>query len=198
MKISIQTFLIGLVLGAVITFFIKKQIIKEVKVPFKVEVEVPVVKKEFDTIYLPVPEYTLITLVDTTLVGEYKRANDSLKAKLFESAVTIRDYKQVFDDDIQTITVDMNVTGTLNSVFAKYITKPRIVVLDTVLKVDVPDYSRSISVYGEIGMPTQKASIEPPILKAGFDFSGKRNTVWGASFDTEKRVWVKLGKKWNF
>lgn len=198
MKNNIIGFIIGILAGICIMFFLKKPIIKEIKVPFKVEVQVPVIEKEFDTIYEPVPITQIVKVFDTTLVEEYKKANDSLKMKLFESAVTVRDYEETFDDTIQTITVNMNVTGKLNSVFAKYITKPRTVLLDTIITVDVPDYSRSVSLYGEVGMPTQKASKSSPVLKAGFDISNKKNWVWGGSFDTEKRAWLKIGKKWHY
>ena len=198
MRFDYRAFLVGLVVGSVITFFLTRRIVKEIKVPFKVEVKVPVIEKEFDTVYLPKPIYKPIVVVDTDLVNKYKKANDSLKKELFEKAVTVRDYKEVFEDDIQTITVDINVTGKLNSVFAKYVTKPRTIIIDTLLTVDVPDYSRPISVYGEVGMPTKNYTQATPVLKAGFDISNKKNLIWGGSFDTEKRVWVKLGKKWNF
>lgn len=195
MKNNIIGFVVAVLIGMAIMFFIRKPQIKEVKVPFKVEVEVPVIEKVFDTIY---PKAKVVKEVDTSLVEQYKKANDSLKKALFESAVTVREYKEVFEDSTITITVGANVTGTLNSLIAEYKTKPRVVVLDTTLTVDVPDYSRSISVYGELGMPTIQGIEASPVFKAGFDISNKRNWIWGGSYDTEKRVWLKLGKKFNF
>jgi hypothetical protein len=187
---------IGLIIGIIVMYSLRKPEIVEVKVPFKVEVEVPVIEKEYDTIYTPVPEYTV--LVDSSLVEEYKKANDSLKEALYNSAVTVREYEEVFEDSTITITVGANVTGKLNSLVAKYKTKPRVIVLDTTLSVEVPNYRRGITFYGELGVPTPKGVEMPPVLKGGFDITNKNNWVWGASYDTEKRVWVKLGKKFNF
>ena len=198
MKNNIIGFVVAVLIGMAIMFFIRKPQIKEVKVPFRVEVEVPVVEKVFDTVY-EVQEVTKeVAVVDESLVEEYKKANDSLKEALFNSAVTVRDYRQVFEDSTITITVGAKVTGTLNSLVAEYKTKPKIIVMDTTLTVDVPDYSRSISVYGELGMPTIQGIKAQPVFKVGFDISNKNNWVWGGSYDTEKRVWVKLGKKFNF
>lgn len=195
MKNNIIGFVVAVLIGIAIMFFIRKPQIKEVKAPFKVEVKVPVIEKVFDTVH---PKAKVVKEIDTSLVEQYKKANDSLKKALFESAVTVREYKEVFEDSTITITVGAKVTGTLNSLIAEYKTKPRVVVLDTTLTVDVPDYSRSISVYGELGMPTIQGIEDTPVLKVGFDISNKRNWVWGGSYDTEKRVWVKLGKKFNF
>lgn len=195
MKNNIIGFVVAVLIGMAIMFFIRKPQIKEVKAPFKVEVKVPVIEKVFDTVH---PKAKVVKEIDTSLVEQYKKANDSLKKALFESAVTVREYKEVFEDSTITITVGAKVTGTLNSLIAEYKTKPRVVVLDTTLTVDVPDYSRSISVYGELGMPTIQGIEDTPVLKVGFDISNKRNWVWGGSYDTEKRVWVKLGKKFNF
>lgn len=195
MKNNIIVFVVAVLIGMAIMFFIRKPQIKEVKVPFKVEVKVPVIEKVFDTVY---PKAKVVKEVDTSLVEQYKKANDSLKKALFESAVTVREYKEVFEDSTITITVGAKVTGTLNSLIAEYKTKPRVVVLDTTLTVDVPDYSRSISVYGELGMPTIQWTEATPVFKVGFDISNKKNWIWGGSYDTEKRVWLKLGKKFNF
>ena len=201
MRNRITDFIIGVVVGMVIMFFIRKPLIKEVKVPFRVEVKVPVIEKVFDTVYTK-GKVKIVKEVDTALVGQYKKANDSLKEALFNSAVTVREYKEVFEDSTITITVGANVTGTLNSLIAEYKTKPRVVVLDTTLKVDVPDYSRSFGVYGELGLPTnlgEGGMVEgPPILKVGFDVTNKKNFIYGGSFDTEKRVWIKVGKRFNY
>ena len=198
MKNNILGFVVAVLVGMAIMFFIKKPQIKEVKVPFRVEVEVPVIEKVFDTVFEPQEIIKSVVVKNDKLIEEYKKANDSLKEALFNSAVTVREYREVFEDSTITITVGAKVTGTLNSLVAEYKTKPRIIVVDTTLTVDVPDYSRSIVVYGEVGMPTMQNTQAPPVLKVGFDISNKKNWVWGGSYDTEKRVWVKIGKKFNF
>ncbi len=198
MKNNILGFVVAVLVGMAIMFFIKKPQIKEVKVPFRVEVEVPVIEKVFDTVFEPQEIIKSVVVKNDKLIEEYKKANDSLKEALFNSAVTVREYREVFEDSTITITVGAKVTGTLNSLVAEYKTKPRIIVVDTTLTVDVPDYSRSVVVYGEVGMPTMQNTQAPPVLKVGFDISNKKNWVWGGSYDTEKRVWVKIGKKFNF
>ena len=198
MKNNILGFVIAVLVGMAIMFFIKKPQIKEVKVPFRVEVEVPVIEKVFDTVFEPQEVIKNVVVKNDKLIEEYKKANDSLKEALFNSAVTVREYKEVFEDSTITITVGAKVTGTLNSLIAEYKTKPRIIIVDTTLTVEVPDYSRSVVVYGEVGMPTMQNTQAPPVLKVGFDISNKKNWVWGGSYDTEKRVWVKIGKKFNF
>ena len=181
MKNNILGFVVAVLVGMAIMFFIKKPQIKEVKVPFRVEVEVPVIERVFDTVFEPQEVIKNVVVKNDKLIEEYKKANDSLKEALFNSAVTVREYKEVFEDSTITITVGAKVTGT-----------------DTTLTVEVPDYSRSVVVYGEVGMPTMQNTQAPPVLKVGFDISNKKNWVWGGSYDTEKRVWVKIGKKFNF
>jgi hypothetical protein len=202
MKNNIIGFVIAVLVGMALMFFIRKPQVKEIKVPFRVEVQVPVIEKVFDTIYEPYEVEKEIIVKDEKLIAEYKKANDSLKEALFNSAVTVRDYKEVFEDSTITITVGAKVTGTLNSLIAEYKTKPRIIVLDTTLTVEVPDYSRAIGVYGEIGMPidfNNEGTINKlPVFKVGFDITNKKSWVYGSSFDTEKRIWFKIGKRFNF
>ena len=200
MKKDIISYIVVFALGMALMFYIGKPQIKEVKVPFRVEVEVPVIEKVFDTVYKPVEIKKTVVVKNEKLIEEYKKANDSLKEALFNSAVTVKEYKEVFEDSTITITVGANVTGTLNSLIAEYKTKPRVVVLDTTLTVKVPDYNRSISVYGEIGLPTDqtKQLSVTPIIKLGLDYSNKKNWLYGVSFDSEKRAWFKIGKKFNF
>jgi len=202
MKINIRAFVIGLLIGGIIIFFLKKEQTRVIEVPVRIEVEVPVIEHVFDTVYEPYEVIKEVEVRDEELIAEYEKANDSLKEALFNSAVTVREYKEVFEDSSITITVDAKVTGTLNSLIAEYKTKPRIVVVDTTLSVEVPDYSRSITVYGELGVPlalgTEGATEGAPILKVGLDLSNKKNWVFGGAIDTEKRVWVKVGKKFNF
>ena len=189
---KIKQIIIGVVIGLAIMFTLKECNTEIIEVPVRVEVEVPVVVKEFDTIYEPVPvPYTVVEL-DTTLVEEYKKANDSLKQEIFNSAVTVREYKEIFEDSIQTITVGANVTGTLNSLSVGYETKPRTIVIDTVIPVKVP--TKPFTIYGEVGVPTNL--LYPQVVfKAGADYKINKTFVVGGSYDTQGRVWGKIGIK---
>lgn len=204
MKSNTIKFLIPLIIGATIMFFIKDHSVKEVKVPFKVEIPIKVIEKQFDSIPYPVPVYVTETITDTSLVKEYEKANDSLKKELFNKAVKINNYEEKFEDTIQTITVKAQTTGTLNSLSVKYKTKPRTITLDTTLTVKVPDNKKSLSLYGEVGVPTtlpislDYSAKRTMALKVGIDFKTKKNWVYGVSYDTDKRAWIKLGKSFNF
>jgi hypothetical protein len=175
-------------------FFIvnsKKEIIE---VPVEIEVEVPIVEKVFDTVYELKPVTKTVKEIDTSLVEAYKKANDSLKQEMYEMSVTKNEYKKVFEDSIQTITVDAGVTGTLDYLVAEYKTKPRKVEVDTVIKVKVPGRQWSLSPYAEVGIPTN--ILNPNIVfKGGLDFTSKKGIIYGGSYDTQGRVWAKIGLK---
>jgi hypothetical protein len=189
-----------LAIGVAIGYFLiprEKEIVRET---VTVEIEVPAKTGEFEPIENPTPITITNTeyIVDEALVDEYKKANDSLKAELFKSAVVVREYEETFEDSVQTIKVKANVTGILNSLSASYVTKPFTVKKDTVVEFKVPANKKSISLYLEVGLPTIQDISSTPVLKAGFDFKNKKNMIYGASFDTEKHVWFKVGKTFNF
>lgn len=195
MKFNLKAFLIGLAIGAVVTFTLKQCNTETIEVPVTIEVEVPVIEYVHDTIYDPVPVPYAVKEVDTALVAEYKKANDSLKTELFEQAVKINTYKETFDDSIQTITVNAKTVGTLSSLSVDYKTKPRTIKVDTVLQIEVPKNDRSLSPYAEVGVPTNIGEI---VFKAGIDYKTKNNWIFGLSYDTDKRRWIKIGKAFNF
>ena len=195
MKNKIGNGLIWFAAGVLLAYFILPREVEEIQVPINVEVPVPVVEHVFDTIIKPVPVYNEVTVVDTSLVESYRRANDSLRQKLFEEAVTIRDYREIFEDSIQTITVDANVTGTLNKLNASYKTKPRTVTLDTTVTAKVPIKKNSVTLYVEAGLPS---TLEEAVFKYGADFKMKNNFVIGASKDTRGTWWAKFGKTFKF
>ena len=199
---NIGKLIIALAIGLIIGYFFLPRETKIIEVPVRVEIEVPSKTGQFEPIEKPEPITITNTefVVDEALVEEYKKANDSLKAELFKSAVTERDYEETFEDTLQTITVKANVTGILNSISASYVTKPFTVTKDTVLQVQIPANKRSISLYGEVGLPVQKFTdvSTTPVLKLGFDIKNKKKWIYGASYDTEKRVWIKVGKSFDF
>lgn len=192
MRLGIKGFLIGLLVGAVVTFVLKQYSKEVIKVPFEVEVEVPVVKHTFDTVYYPKPVPYKVKEIDTTLLEEYKKANDSLQEELFKSTVERKEYKEVFDDSIQTITVGADVTGKLNNLSVAYEQKPRKVKLDTTINVKIPKRIGLIF-YIEAGMPKIINELNRPVLKVGGDLITKKNIVIGLSYDTNRTTWGKIG-----
>jgi len=180
-----------------------------VEVPVKIDVPVPVVETEFDTIYLPQPIKVIKeTEIDSSIYNKYLALKDSIvKNKIVKDALTIREYKEKFDDSIQTIEVYSNVTGTLNKQQVSYKTKPRTIAIDTVIETDIKiPYKTKFALGGEFGIPLQgvKDIYNTPqgsvvieqdfVAKANF-FIDTKKFIYSGSFDTEKRAWVGIAYK---
>lgn len=190
-------------LGMLLMFIIFPRKVEKVPVPVTVEVEVPSKSNDFKPIEdpkpIPVSENKIV--VDSSLVEQYKKANDSLKQVLYKQSVTKREYEETFEDSVQTIKVKAKVTGTLNSLSASYITKPFKQKVDTILQVEVPKRKRSITLYGELGVSTKLSTAveqNTAIFKAGVDIKNRKGFILGASFDTNKTGWLKIGKSFDF
>jgi len=196
-----------------ILLFIKscdeKEII-EIEVPVKVEVPVPVVEKEYDTIYYPTPTgYPVENPVNIDLKDKLNNAIsiiDSLNT--YKDFAIKREYKEVFDDSIQTITVSAETTGTLDKLQTTYKTKPRNVTLDTIVKLEVEvPFKTKFAIGGELGVPLQsirdiyntpEGSIiikQPFVGKLNF-FVDTKKIIFNAAIDTDKRAW--LGAAYKF
>lgn len=208
MKSTIGRYLITFALGMITMFCIKTcdKPEEEIKVPVSFEIKTPEIKNDFKPIENPKPiiKYKKQVVVDSFLVDKYKKANDSLKQKLYESSVTKRQYKEVFEDSIQSIEVKADVIGTLNSIQASYVIKPRRIKVDTIISIKVPNNNRSITLYGEAGTPLKlPSSLEEAvksgfILKGGFDVTTNNNWIYGASYDSRETFWLKIGKRFDF
>ncbi len=192
---KLQPFIIGAIIGAVIVFYFKDSQKEILEVPVEVQVEVPVIERVFDTVIKPVPVPYKVTKVDTSLIGDYKKANDSLREQLYKSAITVQEYKETFEDSVQTITVSAQ-AALLKSLAITYKTKPRKIAVDTSLQVEIPSIRFTLSPYMEIGVPT--VIEQPLVLKAGLDIKTKKSIYYGFSYDTNKTVWLKVGKAFNF
>lgn len=197
MKTKIGLWLLLIAVGVIGGYLIGKGDTKVIKVPIKIEVPVPVVVS--DTVWkdslIPRP-YPIENPVNEDMLAEYDRLKDTLdKRNAYIKSITKRKYVEVFDDSIQTVTVFANTTGVLDSLGMGYVTKPRTVELDTLVEVEVP-IRRNLSLYVEGG---SKFSDElKPLLKVGGDITNKKNIIYGASYDSEKRIWLKIGKKFNW
>lgn len=186
--------IIFFLLGALIAYLLIDKEKEVIEVPVEFEVEVPVFQKEFDTIKSI--EYVKVKDVDTSLVSKFRKANDSLKEQLFIQQSTYKQYTQKFEDSLQTITVSAEATS-LRSLSASYKTKPFSVKVDTVLQYEIAPPKMEFSLYIEGGVPT--SILNPGIVgKAGVDVKNKKGLIYGISFDTEQRLWGKIGKTFKF
>ena len=117
--------LLGIGFAFMLLYFFSPRV-KHVKVPIKIEVPVPVIQKEFDTVYVPKPYKVLkdapINKKLKDSLSKAKSVIDSLNA--YKNFAIKRKYTQIFDDSTQTITVFAETTGTLDALQAKYKTKP--------------------------------------------------------------------------
>ena len=178
-------------------FFIRPSEIEEIEIPIYREIPIPQIIGNFETIApKPLPPINNIIEVNNYLVEKYKKANDSLKSEMYKKAVTINRYNEKFEDTFQTIWVRAKTTGTLDSLGVSYETKADTIVIDTTIKAQVPVKKRSITPYVEIGVPTLLN--DNLVNKAGLDYKTKKNWTIGGSYDTDSRVWVKIGKTFNF
>jgi hypothetical protein len=195
-KNNLITLGIGLLLGVLLMYFIQKPTIVEVPVKVKIEVPVPVIEKQFDTIYKPQPypvyvKGDIIKEIDSSYYNRWLSLKDSIsKDKAYKDAITIREYNTKFEDDILTLNIYSKTRGTLLEIKPDYKTKPRTIPLDTTLMISIPKYNQF---YGgiELGVPIiQMPFLKPSILgKANFIWQTKKDKLINISIDTEGRLY---------
>lgn len=181
----------------------------EVEVPVNIEVPVPVVEHKFDTIYLPKEIKKEVKVVDTMYLDKYIRLKDSVdKLEFIKDAITIREYSEKFEDSIQNIYVFSEVTGRLNSQTVRYVTKERVIKLDTTINttIDVP-YKNKFAIGGEIGIPLKGVQgiyngnikvgeVAPSTLVKANLYLDTKKMLYNISIDTDSRVY--LGGAYKF
>lgn len=164
---------------------------KLVEVPIKIEVPVPVIVKEFDTVREPYPVYIEgPTVVDSLYYNKYMQLTTDLQRdSLFKDAITIREYKERIEDDTITITLNMRVQGFLKEYQVGYETKPYSIPLDTVIKVAIP---KKVQLFGglELGLPLSKIGEQLPVVKGNLLMKNKKDNLYTIGIDTEKRIWL--------
>jgi len=170
-----------------------------VEVPVKIEVPVPIVEKQFDTIYEPYPVYVK---PDTVKVVEYRNSDIQTKDSLYVVATAKRKYTNVYEDEYLVATVNSETSGFLNKETFGYKTKPRSIAVDTVVPVtiDVPYRSR-IFIGGEVSAPVLTGVLTQDLIRqsaraeigAGID---TKNYIFKGSLATDG--FVGLGVYYKF
>ena len=198
--IKLNEVLIGILIAIIIFLSFKackKPTIETVEVPIRVEVEVPVVVKEFDTILEPIPVKVVgETKIDSTYYYKYLEAKSMLiKDSLFKEAITIREYKETVEDDTIKIDVYSKVRGSLIQQQIGYETKPRSIILDTIMDVPVK-YKSKLGAGFEIGVPTgaQLDINQAVIVKANAMFDTNK-IIYSVGYDTQRNAWFGLTYK---
>jgi hypothetical protein len=189
----------GIVIGIFLMYFMQKPTIKKVPFRVKIEVPVPVIKKEFDTIYKPYPVYVKGEVkIDSLYYKEWLKLTDSIsRNKAYKNVITINEYNTKFEDDILTMNIYSKTRGTLLEIKPNYKTKPRIIPLDTTLNIPIPKYNEFYGGF-EVGLPVMNMSTLDiqPILKGNLYLKTKKDNLWSLSFDSEGRGFV--GHAWKF
>lgn len=187
-----KTFYLVLVIIALIIYIISiKKEQKEIIIPSVentkiIENPVPVVK--YDTIYkdrLKKIEVEKIVKVknpiNKELYSKYEQAlkeNDSLKQiTLYKEAITERNYKEIFEDSIQVITVKSEVTGFLNKQTINYKTKERTIVISERNK---PSFYVGAFAYDFTNNPSFGANLNL--------LNKKKTKIFTVGYDTKNRV----------
>lgn len=176
MNTYIKPLLFGGVVGLMLILFLNKKEIEYIEVPVEIELEIPIIEKEFDTIYLPSPIKEKKPQIDSTYYKEYIKLKDSItRDSIFKKAITIREYKPRFEDDSIIIDVYTKTRGTLLESQITYKTKPRNIVLDTTLLIKVPRRSK-LYVGGSIYLDTDEKAVASPGIGPEMSFLNKKQT----------------------
>lgn len=183
----------------IILYFVSPKV-EEVEVPVTIEVPIPVIEKEFDTIKIPTPVYIKSKpkkVIDSVYYNKYKQLKDSVaKDSVFKDAITINEYNTKFEDDTLTINIFSKTRGTLLEQVAKYKTKPRVIPFDTIIKVKIPPKAKLFGGFS-LGVPIRESITDvEPIVKADLILKTKGDNLINLSFDNRGRAWV--GVAWKF
>jgi len=154
-----------------------------IEVPIKIEVPIPIIEKEFDTIYLPEPIKGDI-IIDSTYYKEYLKLKDSVaRDSSYKEAISIREYRPFVEDDSIRIDIYSKVRGTLLESQVTYKTKPRNISLDTTIKIKVP--KKAELYYGaQLTSPTDLLYIKNIGIGPSASFINKKHTkLYSGSYD---------------
>jgi len=133
----------------IILFLVNCQREKEIiKVPVRIEVPIPGVEGKTDTIYVPKPILVEVPKETDTHLDAYLATRDSLeRLRLYLDAITIREYRNEFEDDTIRIDTWSRVRGELLAQSNEYFIKPRTITFDTVIDVQIPQFNE-LFLYG--------------------------------------------------
>lgn len=169
------------------------------KVPASIDVKIPAVKGDSDTVYMPVPVVRDTTIYkenpyNKALASKFADSQDSIeKLQMYIRAISENDYKVTFKDSTQAVTVSTKVQGKLLEQAINYDIFERTVRVDTVFDVEV-EHKRKLYALVELGAPLQIKQ-NAFIGKATFIFKNKKDQLFSTSIDTDAHIWIGAGIK---
>lgn len=203
MKNGIIGFVIGLLIGGIGMYFLKKCDTEPVEVPIYIEIPIPVKDSLFDPIDdpKPLPSKPKMNPINKALKDQLAKVTserDSLKV-LKDFAVK-RVYEETVEDSIQTITARVETTGTMDKIQLGYVQKPRTIKYKDTLTVDLPkSLERAVNLYIEGGVPFENNVDVGFKYKLGVDIVNKKKIIYGVSYAPQsKYIFGKIGKQFNF
>lgn len=186
MKNLIISFIAGLLVGAIGMFFLKKCDEKPIDVP--IDIKIPVPGK--DTIFVPIKEpkplpdtLKIKNPINIKLKKELDSARsliDSLEA--YKAFAVKREYKEIFEDSTQKITVNAETTGTLDLVNVGYEIFPDTINYKDTLKIKVPSHNK-FYFGGEIVVPSNNSNMSHSFAPKLGMLNKKQNKLYTLDVD---------------
>ena len=125
--------------------------------------------------------------IDTTLLNKYKTLRDSIeRLQVFKDAITLRNYVEQLTDTVQTITVESQVTGTLNSQRISYRTNP--------LKIPIKAVKNRASFFTGVYATLPQLPNEVPAVGLNLSLQNKTQ-IYTIGYDTQERIHVGVAFK---
>lgn len=131
----------------------------------------------------------IIDNTDKTIVQNYLLAKDSIeKLNILINSAKIRNYKEIFDNEDISLTIDAETTGSLNWIKPSYIIKER--------KLDVPviDKKTVFALYAGAGI-YNNTSFSNPGIKLDLGVQLKKGDILEGSYDTNKNIYISYKKQ---
>lgn len=189
MKKNLITFLIGVAVGLIITFSVMKSKIEYIEVPVEVEIEVPIIEKVFEPVYRPFPVKG-DTTIDSIYYDRYKALKDSVaRDSMYQEAIKIRSYNERVEDDNITLSLEATVRGELLDYKLGYKTKPRTILLDTVLSIPIPRQSK-IYGGGTIYLPPANSNLKSSIIPTILYENKKSTIIYSGGYDVVNKAYT--------
>jgi len=113
-------------------------------------------------------------------IADFTNANDSLKKLLFEKAIELNAFKQVFNDSNVIIEVNGIAQGKVQNLQAHYTIKP----------ISIPPPKEVVFALRAGVEYGNNINFNSGIAKANLEFENISGNTFSASFDTDKRVWI--------
>lgn len=181
MKNLIIAGVVGILIGAISMYFIRKCDTEPIEIPISVEVPVPGVKDSFPYEVPILKPYPVENPINKKLAEELANAKNKIDSlNLLLKFVEPKLYTKTFKDTVQSIKVDMIASGSVDSVKVEYEIYPRKIKYDTIIYKDISKQA-SFWVKGSVLLPFQESKMLPSI-KPGIMFIPKKGKL---AYDAE-------------